>query len=481
MSASSIPLLPTETAFDGGVLAIAGQGQSDTITISGNWLTEDSLSITLFDTLTGLPTLIGAGEASGIHPNYCFTFTQKEYVLSGAVAYFSAVGDPTTWNDVSGTLLNGYVAMSDYYASPETLVAIAPYQGRLVFFARRVTQIWIVDAQPTNWELSQVLDNIGTMAPLSVRNIGDLDVFFLSDTGIRSVRARDITLNAFVNDLGSPIDQLIQTAMEAVTPTQLAAACGVVEPTSNRYWLYLNGVIYVFSYFPSSKVQAWSTYSPIYESLINAPAANYTASVVTYTGLTIGATYTWTPGAHEVSTSGAGAMTSAGTFVAATTSLVVNGSGAAVTFTGVLNRVVTFVPSKFVVYNGQIYVRANDAVNGDTILVYGGPSNVSYDYSVCTATQPWFDLDDPSVRKTATAIDYALKGMWQLFGSMDYAGVQAGGSLQAIDLSGQPSFQNGEVPFSDDGYHIQLSASTTLNTAATLSSLVFHFEVDEAK
>jgi len=464
-------IVPTPTALEGGNVGVTGSGAVYDFTVGGTWLTGDEITLIFTDQLTGLPTQVGAGTVSGLLPIFCFTFSNKEYVLAGSTAYFSVLGDPTSWNDPNG-VGNGYVQMSDWNATPENLVAIAPYQGRLVFFSRDVILIWIVDADPTKWQLSQTLENIGTVAPLSVKNIGDLDVMFLSDTGVRSIRARDITLNAFVNDLGSPIDLLLQAAMESATEAEIAAACAAVEPSSNRYWLYLAGTIYVFSYFPSSKVQAWSTYSPTYENLVTAPATTYSAGkTVTYTGLTPGATYTFTPDGFNVSPA-------QGIFTlgAGVTTFVVTGTTANATYTGVLNQVVTFAPSKFVTFGGQVYGRA-----GDFVMLYGGVNNNTYDYSVATATFPWLDLDSPTVRKTAKSIDYALKGNWQLSGSMDYAGVIGGGALKNINLDSQPSFQNGEVPWTDEGYHVQLSASTTLNTAATLSSLIFNFEPDDEK
>lgn len=195
-------------------------------------------------------------------PSFIFTYNKKDYVLAGNTVYFSAVNLPATFNDPNATG-NGFVQMSNQFATSENLAAMAPFQGKLAFFTRHTTQVWNVDANPANWSLSQMMNYIGTMAPASVQPIGDFDVFFLSDSGIRSLRVLYNTLNAFINDVGSPVDQLVQADLVATGGT---AACASVEPSANRYWLYLNGNIYVLSYFPSSKIIAWSQYVPSYKS-----------------------------------------------------------------------------------------------------------------------------------------------------------------------------------------------------------------------
>ena len=370
MGATNFSLITTATSLAGGTAGSNGQGGEFTFTVGGTWTNSDSITLTFTDLVTGLQTQIGAGNVSAIIPNYCFTFSKKVYVLSGPTTYFSEVNVPTSFNNPNGSG-NGFVQMSNFYSNPESLVAIAPYQGRLVFFSRTTTQIWIVDANPLNWSLQQTLQNIGTFAPLSVQPLGDLDVMFLSDSGIRSLRARDNTLNAFVNDLGSPIDQLIQTSLENgtgnniippgltynvnaytvptlpntnyifiaglyevryqiggasvvnVVPGQVvnfttdntgvfiiftvfthkpitgvvflastiglsnALACAVVEPESGRYWCYLNGTIYVLSYYPNNKIIGWSTYLPTYDFVV---APFLTASVASTTEIDL----TWT-------------------------------------------------------------------------------------------------------------------------------------------------------------------------------------------
>ena len=223
-------------------------------------------AITLTDSLTGVQYQLGAGYVTDVVPTFLYTYNQKVYALAAATAYFCAINDPSTWNNVNGNF-NGFVLMSNYYATATNLVAVSQYQGRLAFFSQYAIQFMIIDPDPTKWQQVQVLTNIGTIAPLSVASLGDLDVMFLFFTGIRSLRVRDTTLNAYVNDIGSAIDQLIQPVIAANTLTTIGKACGKQDPITGRYWLFIpditnanGGVIYVLSYYPSSKIEAWTTY-----------------------------------------------------------------------------------------------------------------------------------------------------------------------------------------------------------------------------
>ncbi|MDE2098682.1 MAG: hypothetical protein KGL39_15620 [Patescibacteria group bacterium] len=418
---TTLNLTNTATTMAGGVNAYGGQGQMERVAMTGNFTLNDKVTLDLTDNLSGVAYQFGAGNVTGYVFNYVYTFNNKVYGLSGATAFFSAVGEPAVFNDPNASG-NSFITMNNFFSTPENLAAMAPYQGRLLFAFRRLVQIWQVDPDPANYALVQTLPNIGTVAPLSVQPVGDMDVYMLADNGVRSVRVRDASNNAIIADIGTPIDAIIQPLLDALDDTQKAAACGIVEPSSNRYWLYMPnpdgsaGTVFVFSYFPSSQIAAWGTYAPTYQTAVTAPAANYTASVVTYTGLTVGKRYAWKPGAHEVSiTNGATVLTQEGAFTATATTATVAGTGATVTFTGALSLTTSFVPTKFVVYQGQVWARA-----GNYLLQYGGATRQQYDNCGAVWTSPYIDSGTPATRKQFESVDVAFQGTWAIGASTDY-------------------------------------------------------------
>lgn len=266
MATASQPFITSVTPFSGGVDLISVVNEAVNVTFGGTWVTGDTYTIVLTDSSSGLQTQVGDGFVTGVLPIYCFTYANKVYVLSQnttsipTAVYMSAIDDPTIWNDPNASG-NGFIQLVNWYSTPEPIVAASVYQGQLAFFSRWTIQIWQTDANINNWQIQQTMPNMGTIAPLSVQSLGDLDVLFLSDTGIRSLRAQAVTLHAFINDIGSPIDLIIQNSLltNEQTSTQ---ACAGVEPFTGRYMLFLNGVIYVLSYYPSNKILAWSTYTP---------------------------------------------------------------------------------------------------------------------------------------------------------------------------------------------------------------------------
>lgn len=341
----------TASPFGGGTAASSGTGEDWKVTGAGTFVKGDKVTLLLTDAQTGILTQVGAGNITGLTSTFCFTYNNKVYMLAGDTTYFSAIGEPTIFNDPNAAG-NGFITMSDWFSSPEPLTAIAPFQGKLLFTSRRTTQIWSVDPDPANYAQSQVLTNIGTIAPLTVQAVGDMDVYMAADNGFRSVQVRVATNNASVADVGVPVDLLVQPLLASLTDAQKATMCGIVEPSSNRYWCYIPnadgsvGYIWVFSRF-GDEIAAWSNYIPSY-----------------------------------------------------------NNSGTQT----------TFVPFKFVVYQGQVWVLDN----AGNIYQYGGSNNTTYDNCGVTAITPFFDGGRPTTNKTFQAIDAGFQGTWTISLSPDY-------------------------------------------------------------
>lgn len=420
--------------------------------------------------VTNLTTSIDGGN---VDPTYATSLGGKLYLARGSKINFCASYDASRWEqqDIGA----GFIQNTDQDTAPTGTVSLCPYQGKLAAFSRRNISIWNVNADPAQYSIAQNLKNIGTMAALSVQAIGELDTLFLSDTGIRSLRTRDTTLNAYVVDVGSPIDDLIQTALFSGNGP---SACSVVEPSSNRYWLYLDGSIYVMSYFPSLKIIAWSTYKPTYITNLGSP----NSASFTYNNLTIGTKYYVVPSPDLASLSdGAGHVVfldADGGFVAATNELVVDvdiGGDFAAT---VLYEATQFIPSKFLVYDGQVYVYTTDR----RVLVYGGADNNTYDGSIATIELPWLDAKSPFVIKQGEAVNVAMTGKWNVYCSLDPRGnslvqvvpnAATGTGNEQLDST----FDEGEFGFSQQGTHYKFKAQTTIDwlQPASMSSFTLQY------
>ena len=190
---------------------------------------------------------------------YAKTIQQKVYGVAGPTLHFSAISDATKFNSGTG---HGFIDMSTQATGSEELTAIAQYQNLVAVFADRTIQLEAVDPDPALNRLAQTLNNTGTIAPRSVTQFGDNDVFYLDDSGIRSLRARESINVAFSSDTGNPIDDLVVAKLAGLTEDQRSRAIGIIEPLDGRLWMAIYDEIFVFSYFTGSKVSAWTTYRP---------------------------------------------------------------------------------------------------------------------------------------------------------------------------------------------------------------------------
>ncbi len=190
----------------------------------------------------------------------CLTYKNKMYLTSGSNLLFSKSGDASIFDELQTG--SGLIDLSLHVSSEADLNALAAYQDSLAVISSQNIAIWDTDPDPANYALRQVLPNIGTDTPRSALSFGDHDLFLLSNTGVRSLRAINSSLSAGVSDVGTPVDDMIIEHLDTLSAADIAAACGALEPKDGRYLIPLGDTVYVFSFFAASKISAWSTWKP---------------------------------------------------------------------------------------------------------------------------------------------------------------------------------------------------------------------------
>jgi hypothetical protein len=189
------------------------------------------------------------------------TISTKAYATVGPVLQFSAVGVPYTWTSGTGF---GFIDMSQYMSGAERLTAIADYQNLTAVFAERVILIWSLTADPADSVRQQTLRNTGTASPRSVTGFGDGDVFYLDESGLRSLRARDSSNAPSTAGIGVRVDSLIVEKLRSMTEDERSSIIGLVEPQDGRFWLIMKDTIFVLTYFPEEKISGWTLYTTHY-------------------------------------------------------------------------------------------------------------------------------------------------------------------------------------------------------------------------
>jgi hypothetical protein len=260
---------PTANAI--GVIHIA-QPPGDTLQYMGN-----------FDIFNGLIYAIFAGAAHWWHyyngvlvaqaqdkGTFVRTYKEKMYGVWSRNLNFSAVGDPTIWQDPppdsSGNVAHngsGFINIGANDADSEDLRSMEVYYDKMALFSALSCQLWFLDPDPSLNQYYQTLRDAGTLAPSSVRQYVANDVYFLGTHGIRSLRARDLTTTAAVADVGSPIDSVVQDVINArgqLWGTYWTKA--ILSPRTGRIWLAMQDRIYILSNWASPNISAWSVYIP---------------------------------------------------------------------------------------------------------------------------------------------------------------------------------------------------------------------------
>lgn len=471
-------------AFSGGVVALPAYGERQKVRFVGTWANGDTWAIPGVATLAGDFTL-GKGNIAGNTFANGFVFRDRVYVSFADNFAFSSNADPTLWEEQNPGA--AVINFNSQYGQQDSVKGFATMQGRLAVFGEKSIQLWQTDADPANFALQQALDNSGTFASASIQSLGDADVLYLDSTGIRSLRTKELTLNAEVSDIGTPVDSLVRTDIL----TDNSVVCSVVEPLYKQYWLYINDKIYVLSRYSASKVLAWSTFVPDSEDYVFAYPYGYyqvdgANGILTYS-LTVGNTYSWTKGANETSlTNGATVLTDSGSFTATVATTDIRGPSSGVPPTFVLRMTAIagsslkprkeLTPVKMLVHNEMVYIYAAQ----NFVYRYGASTlGASYDYVQPVIELPWNSMQMPSIKKQIKGFDLALSGKWQVSGGTDPLSVA---TLPVIATLGQDSaspamdvdstYDVGHVPWSANGTHFKLrflgDPSQELNTVYKL-------------
>jgi hypothetical protein len=186
-----------------------------------------------------------------------YAHKKKLYATDGPNIRASALLNATDWTVGAGNMI---IDVTTEDAAGTSLVATEAYFSYLALFGRSSIQLWSMASDPTQNQIAQTLGQIGLVARRGVARYGNGDVLFLSDTGIRSLRSRDSSNSASINDVGSPVDTLVSDRRAVLTDSTADAIRAFVDPLSGRFWLVWGSEVFVLSTFPNSNISAWSLF-----------------------------------------------------------------------------------------------------------------------------------------------------------------------------------------------------------------------------
>lgn len=245
-------------SMSGGVDAVEPVAQIVTATLSGTLQADDLYSITVNGTTYSTTALAAATGTSA--------FVHKKRIWSPANTLwnYSKLNDATDWTNADVSSGAGFLRLSRESEGAERLIGAAPYGTQAAVFSRNAIHIWNIDTDAELNAIGQPLGNTGALASRAILPFGNLDVFYPDEPGIRSLRSKDQTGEAFAADIGNPIDSFYRDHLDTLTEAQIRRAVSVIGP-EGRLWMAIGGYVFVLSYFPGSKITAWSFYDPGFE------------------------------------------------------------------------------------------------------------------------------------------------------------------------------------------------------------------------
>jgi hypothetical protein len=256
---------PNDTAGDRQTLStyvnsygIAGGGFSS-LSSAQPW---DGGYFTTFEDTTNKQVVYNKGAlVKDVNGRSAKLYGSKMYLGDGPNLRFSDILDPGSWDPTKDPNEGaGFIDVSKAELFGTSIAAVERYYDYLAVFGASNIQLWGMDPDPKKNALKQSVGNTGLYAPNAITAFANGDVLYLAQTGLRSLRARDASNYAMTADIGSPVDTYIRDRVRNLTPEQLKLVNGVVEPKTGAFWLTLGNEIMVFSFFPSSKIAAWSIF-----------------------------------------------------------------------------------------------------------------------------------------------------------------------------------------------------------------------------
>lgn len=199
---------------------------------------------------------------------YAKTAAAKMNILSKSILHFSAIDDAEDFDPAPpvGTGAGvgaGFINISNHARGNEELIAISEYFDKYAIFGKDTIQIWNLDPDEDLNARIQTIPQTGTIAAGSVTPFG-VDTAYLDRTGVRSLRSRDSSRSANINDIGTAIDPIIQDRI-INSSAEAHRAQATIDPLTGRYFLSIGKEIFIFSYFPGNKVSGWTRSLPGYE------------------------------------------------------------------------------------------------------------------------------------------------------------------------------------------------------------------------
>lgn len=177
---------------------------------------------------------------------------QKMYAANGPNVAYCKTGDCRDWSAVADA---GFLPAGLQATGSDTVTALGQFQKSLVVFFADSAQVWAVSSDPSANELTGTVENVGTIYARAGHALAG-DLFFLSQSGYRSMSLLAITANLQDADVGNPIDDLVVPSVSSSDDP-----FSLYYPKLGQWWSINGNTAWAYSFSKTSKLTAWSKFS----------------------------------------------------------------------------------------------------------------------------------------------------------------------------------------------------------------------------
>lgn len=161
---------------------------------------------------------------------YVVIAASKVYAADTDIIRYCATVNPLDWTTANDA---GYLAygLQDYGSNP--CEAMGLYRSNVVAFNAEGFQMWQVDPDPANIALLDALP-VATQHHHALAPTGN-DLLFLASEGFRSMGISSAGVNLESGDIGMPIDDMVQAALEAAEAAGIEPISTFI-PSMGQFW-----------------------------------------------------------------------------------------------------------------------------------------------------------------------------------------------------------------------------------------------------
>jgi hypothetical protein len=243
----------------GGVDAVAAVAQVYTAEFIGTMEAQDQFTITI-NAMPFISTPRGAATGTS-----AYVAKKRVYSTAANLMRYCKLNDATNWTDGTVSTGAGFIGVDSDSEGFDRLTGAGAYNLQSAFFSRSSIKMYSLFADTDLIDDDQPIHNSGTGSPRTIITYGNNDLFYLDQSGIRTIRPRYGTDSPYVGDIGSPIDSFIIDFMVSLPQRDIAKAVATIEPRDGRLFVAIKGKVFVLSYYPSNKITAWTYFEPGFE------------------------------------------------------------------------------------------------------------------------------------------------------------------------------------------------------------------------